>query len=1001
MALQKQAVPINFAQGLDQSIDAKQLQIGKFLALQNSNFNKAGRLTKRNGYGRLASLPDDSYTTLTTYTGGLVALGNQLSIYSENSDQWFDKGPLQSIDLSVLPAVRSATPQTACDSATDESGLTCVLFIDSEQGPGYQIIDSTNGQVLLPYTLLPADTEVPRVFKLGRYFIITYLVDVSAVAHLKYIAIPVTNFTNPSNPVDLSSQVSGDDAAYDGVVANNNLYLAFNASDGGGAIRLMYVTQQLAASSVRDLAGETADLISLTADTQSSTPVIWLNYWDGTDGWAASYSQTLAPILAPAAAGTSLDVAHMTSYADSDGVQIFYEIENNYSYTDGPASNYITSLTVSPTGTASSPTVIARSVGLASKAFYLSSTDTVYMLAAYGGALQPTYFLIDADGNVLAKLAYSNGGGYPTTQVLPSPTVDGTNIKISYLYQASITSVNKTQGADIAAAVYTQLGVNLANFDVNDSSLTNTEIGGSLNVVGGILWQYDGVKPVEQGFHLWPEDVHVETAATGGYIGDSQYYYAATYEWTDATGRLHRSAPSIPVVKETSGSTSSNTVTVPTLRLTYKTENPVRIVIYRWSTAQQTYYQVTPINEPVLNNPAVDTVDFVDTLADASIIGNAILYTTGGVLENIGPPACTTAALFKSRLFLIPAEDEDNMWLSKQVIQNTPVEMSDLLVKYIAPTTGAQGSTGKTKVLVPMDDKLIAFKPNAIYYMTGTGPDNTGANDDLSEPIFITSTVGCSNQQSAVFIPQGLMFQSNKGIWLLGRDLSTKYIGQPVKDYNNFRVLSAVNVPDTNQVRFTLDNGVTLMYDYYQDQWGTFNGIPGVSSTIFENLHTYVNSYGHVRQETPGSYLDGSSPVLLKFTTSWINLAGLQGFERAYFFQLLGEYISPHKLAVSIAYDYAPTPSQTLTISPDNFNELYGDDPLYGNGTPFGGNPTLEQWQVFFTTQKCQSFQITIQELFDATKGAPAGAGLTLSGLNLVVGLKKGYAPFKASRSAG
>ncbi len=155
-----------------------------------------------------------------------------------------------------------------------------------------------------------------------------------------------------------------------------------------------------------------------------------------------------------------------------------------------------------------------------------------------------------------------------------------------------------------------------------------------------------------------------------------------------------------------------------------------------------------------------------------------------------------------------------------------------------------------------------------------------------------------------------------------------------------------------------------------------------------------------MRQETPGSYLDGSSPVLLKFTTSWINLAGLQGFERAYFFQLLGEYISPHKLAVSIAYDYAPTPSQTLTISPDNFNELYGDDPLYGNGSPYGGNPTLEQWQVFFTTQKCQSFQITIQELFDATKGAPAGAGLTLSGLNLVVGLKKGYTTIRAANSA-
>ena len=57
MAVQKTSIPINFAQGLDLKSDPFQVQPGKMLALKNAVFTKAGRLTKRNGYKPLASLP--------------------------------------------------------------------------------------------------------------------------------------------------------------------------------------------------------------------------------------------------------------------------------------------------------------------------------------------------------------------------------------------------------------------------------------------------------------------------------------------------------------------------------------------------------------------------------------------------------------------------------------------------------------------------------------------------------------------------------------------------------------------------------------------------------------------------------------------------------------------------------------------------------------------------------------------------------------------------------
>jgi hypothetical protein len=59
-------------------------------------------------------------------------------------------------------------------------------------------------------------------------------------------------------------------------------------------------------------------------------------------------------------------------------------------------------------------------------------------------------------------------------------------------------------------------------------------------------------------------------------------------------------------------------------------------------------------------------------------------------------------------------------------------------------------------------------------------------------------------------------------------------------------VLSALNIPSTNQVRFTLDTGITLMYDYFFGQWGTFVNVPALSSTVYQGLHTYINSLGQV-----------------------------------------------------------------------------------------------------------------------------------------------------------
>lgn len=1009
MALQKQPVPINFVSGIDTKSDPKQVPIGKFLALNNSIFDETGALSKRNGFTNITSLGNSLQTTLTTLNDNLIATGSNLYAYSADTNQWLNRGTVQPVSVDTLSLVRVSTSQSSPDAAVASNGLTCLVYVDNAVCY-YQISDSNTGQQIIARTALPSTASMPRVFILDRYFLITFMATVSAAPHLQYIAIPISMPTSPGSATDIDTTVVSITTGYDAIVANNTLYAAwYGTSASTGTIRLRSLSSTLTLSAAVTLVGK-ATLMSVTADNSGPTPTIWLSYYDGTgNGFVAAYSSILVNTLAATALFTSTTINEITSVATAGVNTVLYEVSNNYNttgaYPNAVRTDYIGKRTATIAGVVSGQTIILRSVGLASKPF-IASSGTMYTIATYGETNQPTYFLIDTSGNIYARLAYSNGGGYEASQVLPTVTLVDDTYMVPYLIKDFLASVNK--GTSLPAntvvnGIYTQTGINLLKFSINTFGQYSSEIAGALHLTGGQLWEYDGVRPVEHSFQVWPENVAGATSTSGGDIIDQIYYYAFTYEWTDNQGNLHRSAPSIPLkITTTGGNTSTNTLYVPTLRLTYKVApNPVRIVGYRWSVAQQVYYQFTSLTSPTTNNPAVDYVTITDTLADSAILGNVLLYTMGGVLENIAPPASKASALFKNRVFLIDAEDPNLLWYSKQVIQNVPVEFSDALTLYVAPTTGAQGSTGAMKSLSAMDDKLIIFKKDAIYYLTGVGPDNTGAQNDFSDPVYITASVGCDNPNSILLIPNGIMFQSDKGIWLLGRDLSTKYIGAPVEAFNGQTVVSSDAIPGTNQVRFVLDNSITLMYDYYYDQWGTFSNIRAISSTLYQGYQTYINSTGLVFQETPGMYLDGSDPVLLSFTTSWISLAGLQGYERFYFANLLGTYYTPFKLNVQFAYDYAASPEQAVIVEPDNFSAPWGGEANWGAGGNWGGNGKVVSARVFPQKQKCETFQVTINEIYDSSFGVTAGRGLSLSGLLLTVGIKKGARTQSAAKSFG
>ena len=1085
-----QPVTINFSQGVNLKADPWQVPMGQFLALENSIFTTAGQLKKRNGYGLLTTIPGAA--SITTYLDNLISLSTSLDVFSEESNSIINTGSIQPMSLSVLPLVRAANSQLTVDTVIAPNGLSCTVWREgNDTNEYYQINDSKTGGTIVPRVKITSATDVGaisgRVCVLGNYFIVTYVATVSSNATLRYIAIPFANPTAPLAPVSISTAITNINAAYDIISAKVNAGILYLAWADSGVVKLTTLSNSLVPGSIVTLNSATANLISLAFDYSNNQ--LWVSFYNsgGTSISAAAYDSSLSPILAITSVVTSVTLHNgLTSTANAGVVKIFYEVSNFYSYDNTLRTDYISANTCTIGGTAGSPAVVLRSVGLSSKAALVNGVN--YMLVTYSSSYQPTYFLINESGVIIGKVAYSNGGGYVIDQILPQinvSTIDGQTVfNIGYLFKdflASIasptspmgsnTGTNKTMGAS-APPIYTQTGINLSTWTFG-ASVPSIETGQILHMGVGYPKMFDGVAPVEHQFHIWPDAIEVTTANSAGGLAAQQYYYQGIYSWTDGQGNPQQSAPSIPVgivatagtltfhsvfssgattitassatglvvgqiltdtttggnltagtyITKISGTTitlsqptagnstttpgdaintvntATNTINFPMLRLTDKGTS-VRLQVYRWSTANQNFYEITSVSGPVLNDPTTDSIQITDTLNDISVVGNSLIYTTGGVVEDIAAPSFSISSMFDDRLWIVSAED-GTLWYSKQVLPGTGVEFSNLFTYYVAPNQGAQGSTGLPTALCPMDTELIIFKKDAMFYVNGSGPDNTGQGSTYSQPIYISSTVGCSNPNSIVQTDDGIMFQSDKGIWLLSRGLQPMYIGQAVENLVLGNTVTAANIiPGTTQARFIMNTGITLMYDYFYKQWGWFTNTPGISATLYQGLHTYLDKYGRILQETPGKYLDVSTPVTLYVLSNWIQLQGLQGYQRFLEMQLLGSYISPHLLNVQFGYDFGPL-SEQAEIQPINQTGVYGSDAYFGQTSPYAGQPQLEQWRIQNSQQQCQSFQVSIQEVYDTSQENMAGAGLTLSAFTAIVGVTKSYRPSKAATTVG
>jgi hypothetical protein len=249
------------------------------------------------------------------------------------------------------------------------------------------------------------------------------------------------------------------------------------------------------------------------------------------------------------------------------------------------------------------------------------------------------------------------------------------------------------------------------------------------------------------------------------------------------------------------------------------------------------------------------------------------------------------------------------------------------------------------------------------------------------------------------------MFQSSKGIYHINRALWVSYIGSDVEGLSvGQTITSAQLIPTTNQVRFTLDSGIALVFDYLMHQWSVFKPLNAVDSTIWNGTYCYLRPDGKVMQEAPGVYTDNGSWIKLKIVTAWLAWNGLQGYQRVREMMILGGYASPAGLQVGVAYDYNPAITQTDYIA-SPITSVWGIDSVWGgnpavptDSTVWGGVYSPSQWRVFMTQQKCEAVQVSLE---DHPSGTIIGEGISISGFSFEVAGKGGAFRLPSSKSYG
>lgn len=995
MALRKRTLDIPLGGGVNTKTTSKQLKAPEFLDLRNVRFQKDGKIEKKFGYTNLGQNINtgtlNTPVALGTIRDELLMLStDKIYTRSESDSKWYDKGDITATSTEITKISSAPIDGSAVDVMIQDN-IKVATWLEGTT-IYYSIFDLNTGSSIVEKATLvtSAGSIFPRITSLPGSIYIFW----NTSTNLVFKRIPTSApLSSSDTTLDTGMDSTGQfDVDSDGT----NLYVMFKLT-GVSTIRISKLNSDGVVVTTNTIASQDPTAALTTAinaffSTDANKTIISLGWVDSSDNViGVAYDPNLVQLFSPVTVEATVSDLDKLIIAIDDTTQS--SVRFIYNITASDTKDYVTrSNTLTNAGTKGTASVLMRAVGIASRACYFN--DVSYFNVLHESTLQSTYFSLTAGGRVVSKFAAGEAGAHSITKRPSNFTALNTNtFTWGALKKGRILSENAT--------LFSYRSPHFADLIFDPAkAFISTPIQQNFVISGGIVLAYDGESTTEYGFHMGPEDVSLAQSGSGGSVPNGTYLVSAIYEWADKQGIRYQSVPSVPQsITVTGGSSSKITATIPSLRITDKsgdttfpTRVPVKIRLFITEDAGSIPYFTAQVDNPDILT--TDSVDLDLTTAPADITSNEILYTSGGVIENTAPPSCGYIFTHKNRPICVKLEERNQIAFGKQIRPENGVGFNADFVIDLDPE-GGDAIAGAS-----MDDYAIIFKETAIMAISGGGPNDLGANNTFSDPQLISSDIGCQDPKSVLQMPEGIIFKSRKGIYLLTRGLELVYIGSNVEDFNSSTILSTNILKNTNEIRFVTDANVTLVYNYYFKKWSIFD-TPGIlDAVVWRNADYVYLTPTKVLNEDSTTYLDDGSYVQSKIRTGWINLAGLQGFQRIYEMAMIGTFFSDHVFQINHYYDYSERVQDTISITASSLvnTELYGSNAVYGGDDFYGGSANDEVFQLRegLPRQLCQSISF---EFVDSISGSNNGQGFSIEGLSLTVGVKSGLNRTNISRS--
>jgi hypothetical protein len=1020
-----QNIAVPFLEGIDTKTDGKLLPVGKLRNLENGIFVEGGSIKKRAGYTSIRPLDSDgldlsSPSRLVERQGETLMLSDGAISALNRSSRWENQDyyvPL-SVDREELPSV--VGEQTYADSISN-GVITVYAWQDSRGGVRATAIDSSNGTEYAYDIEVDSGGTQPRLTLVDGEIMLLYIDEAADSLYCKEI-----NDLDPG-----ASFVAGAATIYDDVNDAFYSYDVWYDRETGRSVAACYsndntehlIVTEIAAGGVAgtqtpvdlfDSMGLTEsggpDLISITRTPNNSWVVIGCS-----DGGQLVYRQDFTSDLTESTFTSGTDLAQRSGSNDVTGITAVFrdtaaanEIWGVYSFT-GVLAEPAYRTTGWGDWTSGTDDYAVQGIYVRSRAIRNSQGAFMVFGSDSQNNLQNSELVYNLDNKeCISRLNYGESmvaRGAASDQQFPTLWTldDGVTVQYATSRRRRISSLGQALDAGQAAySTFQNLEVAHYSMTFGQTALVNdVEIGESLYLSTGNLMSYDGFRLEEAAPLFFPEltGAGISSDSAGSNLQENAtYLYRIYYAKEKSNGETVRSLALTYIITLPAG---DNQVSMNIGTLTSGSDlDRYRIEVYR-SQANQ-IQQLNLVSSPdltvttgdnryLVNDPTAESVAFVDDLADTAAIQRATDPQSSGVLPLVAPAPASVMGQAGGRVFLAGGDRPPGL-----ISTSLPYFPGEALQFADENQFSVEGEGGDVVAMGAIDNILIIFKERRIYAVGGDGFSDVGTGNGFF-PERITTDVGCSDPGSVVEMPDGLMFKSAKGIYIVNRSLETEYIGWPVEELNTSTMSSACVIPDTNLVVFLASDGTTVAYDYFFKRWTKFTNHRGLSSTAKNSVYRYLRSDGEMFTRDENTYLDDGAWYALKLRTAPIRFTSIQDYMQVRRVNILGEYLSAHRLQMSVYCDRDLMPFEQkvfevmdvvdTTLWGDTDADLWGDD----DSTPWGGQSGSSQYrfQHKFKRQKVQALALEFTDL--QTDGAP-GQSYELAEMNFEVDLFSGNA---------